>query len=145
IEYAYQYAQEYQAVLWARAETTQTLNASYTEIAGLLNLPQKDAKEQEVIVQAVKGWLSHQGSWLLILDNADEPKVLTSFLPRSVAGQVLVTSRAADLTDLGLGFQHALAVQTFTDDQGALFLLHRSGQLPLDATLDQAEKEVQQH
>src|SRR5437764_11320266 len=33
IEYAYRYRSEYQAVLWARAETTEALNASYTEIA----------------------------------------------------------------------------------------------------------------
>lgn len=42
VEYAYRYGQEYQAVLWARAETIEALNASYTEIASVLNLPQKD-------------------------------------------------------------------------------------------------------
>ena len=144
-EYAFRYGKKYRAVLWARAETTETLNASYTEIAGLLNLPQKDVKEQQVIIQAVKDWLSREAGWLFILDNADEPEVLTSFVPPRVAGQVLVTTRAStDLTGLGLGFGHALTVETFTDEVGALFLLHRSGLLASDATLEQAERETQQ-
>jgi tetratricopeptide (TPR) repeat protein len=144
IEYAYRYASEYQAMLWARADTTEALNTSYTELARLLQLPQKDEREQEIIVQAVKGWFSTHPGWLLILDNADEPEVLTSFLPTKPAGHLLVTTRAADLTGLGMGFGHSLAVETFSDELGALFLLHRSGLLPPDATLDQAEAEARQ-
>ena len=47
VEYAYRHQQDYQVVLWAHAETTEALTRSYTEIAKLLQLPQKDAQEQE--------------------------------------------------------------------------------------------------
>src|SRR5260370_562508 len=67
IEYAYRYRGEYQAVLWVRAETTEALNASYSELAALLGLPEKEVQEQEVVVQAVKGWLRQTNGWLLIL------------------------------------------------------------------------------
>jgi tetratricopeptide (TPR) repeat protein len=127
VKYAYQYRQEYQTVLWVHADTTEALNTSYTEIARLLQLPQKDAKEQEEIVQGVKDWLSDQQNWLLILDNADEPDVLIPFLPPRVGGHLIVTTRAADISYLGLGFGHALTVQKFTKNQDVPFLLQRAG------------------
>jgi tetratricopeptide (TPR) repeat protein len=127
VEYAYQYRQEYQSVLWAHADTTETLNTSYTEIARLLKLPQQDAQEQEIIVQGVKDWLSSQQNWLLILDNADEPDVLIPFLPPKVGGHLIVTTRAGDMSYLGLGFGHALTVEKFTKNQSVSFLLQRAG------------------
>jgi tetratricopeptide (TPR) repeat protein len=127
VEYAYRYHQEYQTVLWAHADTTEALITSYTEIARLLQLPQKDAKEQEEIVQGVKDWLSNQQNWLLILDNADEPDALIPFLPPKVGGHLIVTTRAADLSHLGLGFGHALTVPKFKKTLCIPFLLHRAG------------------
>ncbi len=38
----------------------------------MLNLPQKNERDQEVIVKAVKYWLMNHGEWLLILDNVEE-------------------------------------------------------------------------
>jgi hypothetical protein len=55
-----------------------------------------------------------------------------------------VTTRASDLTTLGLGFGHGLEIETFTAEQGALFVLHRAGLLALDATIDQVGTEEEQ-
>src|SRR5215831_9240715 len=57
VEYAHQYCQDYQAVLWAYAENKETLISSYLDIAVLLQLPEREAQQQEAIVQAVKRWL----------------------------------------------------------------------------------------
>jgi hypothetical protein len=57
LEYAYRNYQDYTAVLWARAESTDALIYSYVTLATLLRLPEREAKEQEVAVQAVKTWL----------------------------------------------------------------------------------------
>jgi hypothetical protein len=81
LEYAYRYYLDYQMVLWARAESTEVLVASYVAIASLLRLPECEAKEQEITVQAVKTWLQISRGWLLILDNADELTLLPDFLP----------------------------------------------------------------
>src|SRR5207247_569945 len=129
----------YQYVFWARAESIEALNTSYSELARLLNLPEKDAEEQEKVIQAVKHWLQRQRGWLLILDNADSPALLPDFLPPTVGGHLLITTRAAEMsTHLG-GLAHPLVMDTFSNEQGALFLLHRSGLLALNAPLDQAE------
>ena len=45
VEYAYRYHQDYQMILWARAESTETLVSSYITIAALLRLPEREAKE----------------------------------------------------------------------------------------------------
>ena len=57
VEYAYRYRDEYAAVLWAKAETNETLTSDFVAIAQVLNLPQKDAQEQSIIVATVKRWL----------------------------------------------------------------------------------------
>src|SRR5258708_3844134 len=41
VEYAYRFHRDYQAVLWARAESQETLSASYIALATLLPLPQR--------------------------------------------------------------------------------------------------------
>ncbi len=83
IEYAYRYSQDYQVVLWAHAESIDTLNTSYFQIATKLNLPKEMIREQDVLVQAVKNWLQGHRTWLLILDNADELLLLKNFLPHN--------------------------------------------------------------
>ena len=134
VEYAHRYESEYQAVLWVRAETTEALNTSYVELAALLQLPQKDAQEQPVIVQAVKRWLENTSNWLLILDNADDLNLVPIFLPTRVVGHVLLTTRA-QIT----GKQaRRLEVETLPVEMGALLLLRRAGVLDPDAAFDGA-------
>src|SRR5712692_3909995 len=41
VEYAYRFHQDYQVVLWARAEDTEALTSSFITIATLLNLPEQ--------------------------------------------------------------------------------------------------------
>ena len=134
LEYSYRYRSEYQTVFWARADTTEALNASYTEIARLLQLPQQDAQEQEVIVQAVKGWLRTHQSWLLILDNADELALIQPFLPTACPGHLLLTTRAQTMGKLA----QRLEVETLETETGSLLLLRRAGLIPSDASLETA-------
>jgi tetratricopeptide (TPR) repeat protein len=134
IEYSYRYRQNYQAVLWARADTTEALNASYTELARLLQLPPRDAQEQEVIVQAVKGWLRTHEDWLLILDNADELDLVQTFLPTACPGHLLLTTRAQTMGKLA----RRLEVETLDTAVGALFLLRRAGLVASNASLETA-------
>lgn len=135
IEYAHLYRQSYNAVLWVRAESQETLISSYTDIATLLNLPEREAQEQDILIQAVKRWLHINQGWLLLLDNADEPEHLPPFLPTAIGGHLLVTTRASDLSHLGIGIAHSLVVDTFSPEQGTRFLLQRAGLLALDAEL----------
>jgi tetratricopeptide (TPR) repeat protein len=134
LEYAYRYHQDYQEVLWVRAESAEALISSYVAAASLLRLPEYEAKEQEVIVQAVKTWLLSHRDWLLILDNADELTLLPDFLPPSRGGHLLLTTRAAAPGRLA----HRLEIATLLPEQGALFLLRRATLAAPDAILEQA-------
>jgi tetratricopeptide (TPR) repeat protein len=110
IEYAYRYAHNYEAVLWARAETREDLIASYSALATLLKLPERMAGDQEKMLVAVKAWLQQNGGWLLILDNADELDLLPPLLPPLPGGHILLTTRAYDMQ----GFASRLTVETLS-------------------------------
>jgi len=134
VEYAYRHHQDYQAVLWAHAESVEVLTSSYTEIAAQLSLPVKDSQDQMVIIQAVKVWLQNHREWLLILDNADELDILAPFLPPRLGGHLIITTRAAAPGR----FAHRLLVESFPQEQGILFLLRRARLIALDADASQA-------
>ncbi|HEY7420277.1 MAG TPA: helix-turn-helix domain-containing protein, partial [Ktedonobacteraceae bacterium] len=53
IEYAYQYANDYAAVLWVSAETAESLTANFLVFAEILNLPEQHEHEQSRVVTAV--------------------------------------------------------------------------------------------
>ena len=132
VEYAYRFHQDYQVVLWARAETTEALTSSYVTIASLLNLPEHEAQEQEITVQAVKVWLQRHSGWLLILDNADDLSLVPAFLPPALGGHLLLTTRAFTVGHLA----SRLEVDTLSAEQGALFLLRRASLMAPDAILE---------
>jgi len=133
LEYAYRYGQEYQAVLWAQADSREALVLSYSKVASLLHLSEKDATDKSVVVEAVKQWLATHNHWLLILDNADEIEIVDDFLPEVAPGHVLLTTRAQAHGPLAQG----LAVQEMEPAEGALLLLRRAKVLAGDAILEQ--------
>jgi tetratricopeptide (TPR) repeat protein len=132
VEYAYQHRQDYQAILWARADTHEALVSGYVEIAHLLNLPHKDEQDQALVVKAVLHWLQSQIGWLLILDNADELLLVREFLPLTFGGHVLLTTQAQSMGKLA----RRIEMETMDVDAGALLLLRRAGLIAPDASLE---------
>jgi len=99
IEYAWKFQADYDAAFWAGASSSAELHARIAMLATVLNLTEKDVKEQEIKVQAVMGWLQSHNRWLLILDNADTKEVqdaILTILPPGLYGHTIVTSRIAD-------------------------------------------------
>jgi hypothetical protein len=131
LEYAYRYHQDYQAVLWAQAESTEALVSSYLTLAAVLRLQEREERDQEITIAAVKRWLQMHRGWLLILDNADELALLPSFLPSTPGGHLLLTTRASATGELA----QRLEIETFLPGQGALLLLRRSGLIAPDTEL----------
>jgi hypothetical protein len=134
VEYAYRYARDYDAVLWARAESEEALHASYIACAALLRLSVQQAREQEIVIAAVKGWFQAHRNWLLILDNADDLDLLPPFLPSASTGHILLTTRAWDMQR----FATRREVEILPVERAATFLLQRAGPLAPDAELAQA-------
>src|SRR2546421_425631 len=94
VEYAYRYRDDYQYVLWVQANTAEALLTNFVALARLLHLPEKDAREQQLTVQALNQWLETHSGWLLIFDNADDLALLQDYLPAGTTGHVLLTTRA---------------------------------------------------
>ena len=113
-------------MFWVYCSTSERFEQSFRGIASRLKLPKRDEPDTDVL-QLVHEWLSNtqNGSWLMILDNADNEKVLysgataprgkekqssqskaplASFVPQTTNGCVLITSRTKQLaSELALG------------------------------------------
>ncbi len=134
VEYAYRHRQDYQAVFWTRADTTDALVESYGEIARLLQLPEKEEQDQSRVVKAVQEWLRTQTKWLMIFDNADDLTLVRTYLPSAFGGHILLTTRTQSIGGLAAG----ITVNILDKDIGALLLLRRAGLVAVDASLDAA-------
>ncbi|TMD69932.1 MAG: toll/interleukin-1 receptor domain-containing protein, partial [Chloroflexi bacterium] len=92
VEYALRYRDRYQYVLWVQANDHETLLLNFVALARLLNLPEQDAREQQVVVQALKQWFEAHSGWLLIFDNADDLAMVRDYLPEGTKGHTLLTT-----------------------------------------------------
>jgi tetratricopeptide (TPR) repeat protein len=131
--FAHEHRSEYSAVLWASAASQETLVSGFAAIASLLNLPEKDEKDQALAVAAVKRWLEANGGWLLIFDNAGDLATVRGFVPQSAKGHVLLTTQAQATGDI-----QAIEVLDMLPEDGALLLLRRAKIIKADAPLSAA-------
>ncbi|MEA5451933.1 tetratricopeptide repeat protein [Leptolyngbya sp. CCNP1308] len=133
-EYAHRYRGQYSAMLWVRAETQDELMSGLTALAQDLGLALSQETDQAVVVQAVKGWLSTNAGWLLVLDNADHLELVRDWLVLCNQGHVLLTTRASETRPLAV----CVAVLKMPPQEGALFLLRRSGRVGKEGTWQEA-------
>jgi tetratricopeptide (TPR) repeat protein len=121
VEYAYRYAREYDLVWFVRSESSSVLASDLAQLAMALQLPERDERDQNIVVQAVRRELSQRNRWLVIFDNAEEPNDWSPFhLPQT--GHVLITSRNPNWSARA----HPLDVQVLPRAQAVEFLLRRT-------------------
>lgn len=132
IEYAYRYRSEYQAVLWAKADSYETLLADFINIARLLKLPGQDEHDPRRACESVRSWLEEHTGWLLVLDNVEDLPMVDEFLPSTIHGHVLLTTRAQAMANLA----HNVELEKMEADEGALFLLRRAKIIEQNADLE---------
>ncbi len=77
--YAWRHSAAYDIIWWLRAEDGSTLASDYDALATELELPEKEAQEQAVTINAVKKRLDHNPNWLLIFDNARDSESIQRF------------------------------------------------------------------
>ena len=133
LEYAYRYANEYEAVLWVRADTRQVLSEEFLRLADLLNLPGKQEMDQQRVIMAVLNWLHTHKRWLLILDNVNDLEQVMEFLPLCGKGQTLLTMRAHATGPNIIGME----LDTLKREEGALLILRRGKILHEEEGFDQ--------
>ena len=134
IEYAYQHENDYTYILWVRAEKREELISDFAALATPLNLLEKDEKDQNRIVAAVQKWLAAHTGWLLILDNADDLSMAKEFIPSTAKGHVILTTRS----QISGRLAQMVEIEKMDSEEGTLFLLHRTGILDPDASLEAA-------
>ncbi|MEK6302606.1 MAG: FxSxx-COOH system tetratricopeptide repeat protein [Acidobacteriota bacterium] len=135
VEYAYRNGADYDVVWWVRSEDPSTLASDYAGLAAEVGLPESQATEQPVIVEAVKRWLRGNGNWLMIFDNAEDVKSVRDFIPPGHAGHIIITSRNPNWRNVA----KPLHVEELPLDKAIEFLVKRTGDQDKESTKTLAE------
>ena len=134
LEYAYHYAQEYTAVFWITAETSEGIITGFTSIATQLHLLEATSLDHYTIVAAVLSWFTTHHNWLLIVDNVEDVALIKPFLPAARYGAFLLTTRLQAVGTLA----YSLKLEHMTREEGAKLLLYRAGRVTLEEPLERA-------
>ena len=125
IEYAVRHRDDYpDGVFWVNAETPTALTSGFVDIARTLSLTKADSSDQEQAARSALEWLDSTNRWLLVLDNVDERRAVTPFVPQRGRGDLLITSRESVFQDLGI--PRGIDVGDFDRDEAVRFMLARA-------------------
>jgi tetratricopeptide (TPR) repeat protein len=127
IEYAWSRETVYSALLFVSASDGAALNAGLAGLTAfeILDLPEKEARDDATKITAVLRWLESNPTWLMILDNVDDRAAvaeLAKLVPRLKGGHVVITARASNFP-AGL---RKLEVSTLDENAATQFLLDRT-------------------
>ena len=127
IEYAWQHADEYTALLFVAADTPESLARNLAGLCGpaVLDLPEQHVPEEEPRRLAVLHWLREHPGWLLIVDNVDTPaaaRAAEDLLAELHGGHVLLTGRLSNWS----GRVEPLELDVLAVDDAVEFLLART-------------------
>jgi tetratricopeptide (TPR) repeat protein len=129
LEYAHRFMADYDLVWWVPSERAEEISLSLAELARRMELRVGDnaAEAAEAALEELrKDTIPH---WLLVFDNADNPKQLESWLPMG-SGHVIITSRNQSWTNTA----ELIEVNVFSRDESVAHLLRHVPHLdPADA------------
>src|SRR5450755_3480168 len=126
LEYAHRFMADYDLVWWVPSERAEETSGALAELASKMGLKVGDnvAEAAESALEELRRDTTPH--WLLIFDNADDPKQLEPYLPTG-AGHVLITSR-------NQAWSHSaepLEVDVFTTDESVAHLLRHVPELDM--------------
>jgi tetratricopeptide (TPR) repeat protein len=125
LEYAHRYYDHYDAVLWVKASSKDTFESDMLIIARILDLPEMQDKDVQIIVAAVHRWLKQRRKWLLILDEVKDEQLLNGFVPSVQGGDVLITTQLSAISGI-----ESIEVESMTESEGVQLLLRCARIIP---------------
>ncbi|KAF2828904.1 hypothetical protein CC86DRAFT_454536 [Ophiobolus disseminans] len=140
-------------VFWVDTKTAAKFEQGYRDIADLVRIVGRKDRDANIL-SLVYEWLrnTRNGRWVMILDNADDVAVLThrpssrqpsqpnkqlcDFLPQSLNGSILATSRSSAAANLVIGNdKHIIAVEPMTEAEAMALLRSRLEEIYEDTEL----------
>ena len=129
MEYAHRFMADYDLIWWVPSERAEEISQSLADLARKMELRVGDnvAEAAEAALEELRrDTIPH---WLLIFDNADNPKQLETYLPMG-SGHVIITSRNQAWTNSA----DLLEVDVFSREESVAHLLRHVPNLdPADA------------
>lgn len=127
LKYSHAFRDEYEGVWWFRSEETALLEQDCEELCRDRAISRFG---EEPHSQSALRWLKSQPRWLLVYDNAEDPRAIRPYLPESGIHHVLITSRNPNWGAIVKGGQ--LDLETWSDKQALVFLNSRLEDIPDD-------------
>jgi tetratricopeptide (TPR) repeat protein/cellulose biosynthesis protein BcsQ len=126
LEYSHRFGGSYDLVWWVNAGTGEAVQAGLGALAAELGLPTGGDAARAVLRHLLSGEVAR---WLLVYDNADDPRLLAGLLPgESPYGHVLVTSRNPDWGPS----LHPMSVGRFSRDESVALVRRWVPHIPDD-------------
>lgn len=143
LKYVYSKRDYYRSVFWISAVDQATLLTEFQKIITRTqpNVPIPDSPDQAAKIAIA--WLEKQSSWLLVVDNLDDIKVIDGFLPvNNERKHTLITTRNPNATNIpAQGLEVEIMDST---DSVKLFLVRAGFPLDSDHHLTEAAKIVKE-
>jgi len=126
IEYVYRHLEDYDVIWWIPAERTVQIANALIELGGRLGLSvgtEANVAVREVVEALRRG--NPYSRWLLVFDNAEDPRAVREYFPHGAVGQILVTSRDASWGNV----TRPIEVKVFEREESIQLLRSRGGPL----------------
>ncbi|MFJ5155469.1 FxSxx-COOH system tetratricopeptide repeat protein [Streptomyces sp. NPDC088353] len=129
IEYVYRHSRDYRLIWWIPSEQENQIVQSLIELGEQMGLQAgSEMSAVPAVLDALRRGEPYR-DWLLVFDNAENPKEARKYFPSDGPGRIVVTSRNFQWsTDAS-----SLEVDVFARDESVALLRRRSPQLPDDA------------
>jgi tetratricopeptide (TPR) repeat protein len=120
LEYAHRHAGDYDLIWWVTTDQPAAIPGQLVALARRLDIPEQ--AEQAETIAALLNELRHHRRWLLVFDNAEQPRDLRPYWPPGGGGHVLVTSRNPAWT----GLATTVAIDVLPRAEAIAFLHRRA-------------------
>ena len=126
LEYVHRFMADYDLVRWVPSERSEEIGGALADLARRMGLKVGDNVAEAASAALEELRRDTTPHWLLIFDNADDPKQLEPYLPTG-SGHVIITSRYQAWTHSA----EPLEVDVFTRDESVAHLLRHVPDLDL--------------